>query len=411
MLTADHVRARRKNGELIVRPLDERERLRAHDLAARYLEVAGTCVGRARDELEEAWAAVPVAPRDRRLGDGLRKLIEDEAEFSAQSVVDPLALRSEVFLAASAARSGLGDDARFERSAILADAASRHGIALAELERALYADLKGEQILLSLGPLRPETLVDRYDGGQVQAVLLRAVRVVADISCASPAAYRAVFRELKFRRLMHRALRRDGGGYRIEIDGPYSLFESVTKYGLQLALVLPALKACDSLSLVADVRWGKQRDALVFRHQSRRAAPEARSSRSPVLREDVEALVAAFQALDTPWKVSENDEILDIPGSGVCVPDLVFSHPDARRRVFFEALGFWNRDAVWKRIELVKEGMSDPILFAASSRLRVSEQLLEDTETAALYVYKGVMSARAIERKLEGLIARSRSRL
>ena len=42
---------------------------------------------------------------------------------------------------------------------------------------------------------------------------------------------------------------RDGGGYRIEIDGPYSLFESVTKYGLELALLLPALEACDSVQL------------------------------------------------------------------------------------------------------------------------------------------------------------------
>ena len=32
------------------------------------------------------------------------------------------------------------------------------------------------------------------------------------------------------------------GTDRIEIDGPYSLFESVTKYGLQLAMVLPALE-------------------------------------------------------------------------------------------------------------------------------------------------------------------------
>ncbi len=51
---------------------------------------------------------------------------------------------------------------------------------------------------------------------------------------------------------------RVGGGYRIEIDGPYSLFESVTKYGLELALLLPALEACDSVQLVADLRWGKK---------------------------------------------------------------------------------------------------------------------------------------------------------
>ena len=76
MLTAEHVRARKKAGELIVRRLDPKERARALSLAEAFLAIARAHVGRTRDELVEAWAAVPVAPRDRRLADGLRKLVE-----------------------------------------------------------------------------------------------------------------------------------------------------------------------------------------------------------------------------------------------------------------------------------------------------------------------------------------------
>ena len=82
----------------------------------------------------------------------------------------------------------------------------------------------------------------------------------------------------------------------------------------------------------------------------------------------------------------------------MCVPDLVFGHKSRRTRVHFEALGFWSRDAVWKRIELVNEGIKTPILFAVSSRLRVSEAVLDDSETAALYVHKGVMSGKCSPR-------------
>jgi hypothetical protein len=412
MLTADHVRARRKNGELLVRPLDAREKDRARELAEAYLEVALAFVGRSRDELEDAWSAVPTAPRDKRLADGLRKLIDDTCEFSAQAPVEPAVLRSEIFLAASAARKALAPEARFDRSSLVAAAAAAHSATDTDIERSLYADLRGEQILLSLGPLRAASLVERYDSGQVQAVLLRAVRVVADVACATPAAYRALFRELKFRRLLHRALRREEGGYRIEIDGPYSLFDSVTKYGLQLALVLPALEACDSLSLVAEVRWGKEREPLAFRHSRQNAGREAAAEDGSSgrgagrLRDDVAALVEAFGALDTPWTARENDRILDLPGVGVCVPDLVFERAGSAATVYFEALGFWSRDAVWKRVELVEGGLASPILFAASSRLRVSEAVLDGADTAALYVYKGVMSARAIERKLDALCDR-----
>ena len=39
-----------------------------------------------------------------------------------------------------------------------------------------------------------------------------------------------------------------GAGYAIDIDGPFSLFEQTTKYGLRLALALPAIMASTSPS-------------------------------------------------------------------------------------------------------------------------------------------------------------------
>lgn len=414
MLTADLVRARTKNGELFVQPLKPLERPRALELSAAYLEVASGCVGRRREELVEAWNAVPTAAREKRLADGLRKLIDDTCDFEAESKVDPAELRSEVFLAASAARHSTTDEARFERGAVTRSIEALRTLDAGDVDRALYADLKAEQILQSVTAIAPEQLVERYDHGQVQAVLLRAVKVIADVTCARPDAYRALFRELKFRRLLYRIEVRADGGYRLEIDGPFSLFESVTKYGLELALMLPALEACDSLLLVAEVRWGKDRKPLKFRHVHRGdedgngdATETKRRARKPKLRDDVQALADTFEALGTGWSVRPAKEILDLPGIGVCVPDLVFAHASSGARVHFEALGFWSRDAVWKRVELVKEGVRTPILFAVSSRLRVSEAVLDDSETAALYVYKGVMSARGVLGKLEEIAGRA----
>lgn len=404
MLTADHVRARKKAGELIVRPLDAKERARAAEIVEAFLAIARDHVGRTRDELVEAWAAVPVAPRERKLADGLRKLVEDACDLSAQTAVDPIELRREVFSAASTRRRE-STDGRVDRAAVLEAVATSHGLSAEDVERALYADLKGAQILTAASALAPSVFVERYDHGQVQAVLLRATRVVADVTCAAPAAYRALFRELKFRRLLHRIERREGG-YRIDIDGPFSLFESVTRYGLALALLLPALEECDRLALVAEVRWGQRREPLVFRHVVARSETNGSPRSFSGVRDDVAEFVETFRALGTPWQVKENEDILDLPGIGVCIPDLVFSHSKSRERVYFEALGFWSRDAVWKRVELAKKGLGRRVLFAVSSRLRVSEAVLADEDAAALYVYKGVMSARSVEKKLDALAAR-----
>lgn len=403
MLTADHVRGRRKNGELVVRPLNDGERTRALTVAEAYVGIARASVGRRREEIVQAWSAVPVAARDKRISDGLRKLVEDDCEFDVVAPSDPVELRSAIFLRASAARQGLEGPARFERGAILEPVALEQKLSTADLERALYADLKGEQILCGVKVASATFIVRDYERGQAQAVLLRAEKVVADVLCATPAAYRGLFHELKFRRLLYRIEPRETG-YRIEIDGPYSLFESVTKYGLGLALVLPALEACDSLTLVAQIRWGKTREPLLFRHEHRNDADPLRPPTR--LRDDVESLRDAFAALDTPWRVRVSTQIFDLPGVGVCVPDLVFQHEAGGESVHFEALGFWSRDAVFRRVDLVQRGLTRPMLFAVSSRLRVSEAVLDPDEPASLYVYKGTMNARAVERKLDEVRSR-----
>ena len=76
----------------------------------------------------------------------------------------------------------------------------------------------------------------------------------------------------------------------------------------------------------------------------------------------------------------------------------------AKTKVYLEVMGFWSRAAVWQRVELIQAGLETPVLFAVPQRLRVSEAVLPDDVPGALYVYKGVMSAKAIEERLDGFL-------
>jgi hypothetical protein len=50
-------------------------------------------------------------------------------------------------------------------------------------------------------------------------------------------------------------------------------------------------------------------------------------------------------------------------------------------------------------VELAKKGLAARVVYCVSSRLRVSEEVLADDAHAALYVYKGSISAsKVIER-------------
>ncbi|HEX6277502.1 MAG TPA: DUF790 family protein [Polyangiaceae bacterium] len=402
MLSPEHVRVRQKGGELKLLGFERGLEERAVALARDVLDIARQHVGQAREDVVRAWLAIEHAPRERRILNGLMKLVEDGSEFEMPEGVDCPALRSAVFLEAAARRRS-DEPHAFDRSALIAELAERNGMTPEALEAALFADLRGAHRLVKSSPLGPESLVEAYRQAQVQAVLLRAVRVVADVRCATPDAYRELFRKLKFRRLLHRTTRLDDGGYRIEIDGPYSLFQGVAKYGLELALTLPALEACSSLELAAEVRWSERSRSLVFRH-SGGAKPRAGDENSG-LRSEVVELADALNAARGDFHASPAERLFDLPGLGVCVPDLRLVRARDGAEVFVEVLGYWSRASVWKRVELAEHGLGAKILFAVSSRLRVSEDVLAESDVSALYVYKGKINPQALLRKVEALAA------
>ena len=400
MISPDLVRVRKKNGVLSLPKPTADALLRARQLAEQVLLALAGAVEETRTVVDEALSELESTPQEKKLLLALKKLALDDSTFDGNAAVDAPTLRREVFSRAVLARQALAIGARFDREAVLAEAAAALGIDAGALESGLYSDLRSAERLLKAPPYDADGLLARHARAEVQAVLLCSVRVVVEVRCASADQYRALFHKLKFRQLLFQMTAREDGGYRIEIDGPYSLFESVTKYGLELALLLPALEACDSVKLEAELRWGKKRDELRFLLDLQQAA----SSEPTPPRDDIQALLDAF-AQSTAWSADAAQEVLELPGIGLCVPDLSFTHRETGEVVLCEVLGFWNRAAVWRRIELVEQGLAAKIVFVVSARLRVSEELLDGADSAALYVYKGAINPKALERKLGELVA------
>jgi uncharacterized protein len=405
MLTADHIDARKQGEWLVLRRLDARDRDEAQELATAYLETATTHVGRTQAELAEAWQAIETNARQRRVAAGLRKLVEDGCVFDEESAIDPVTVRRAVFLRATQTRRTRDVLRPFGREEVMQEIAASLGQTSEAVERALFADLHGEHVLRSAPGSEATSVVDAYELGRAQAVLLRAVRVRCDVKVGSPLAVRAFFAWLKFQRLLFTTERAADGGFSITIDGPFSMFESVTKYGLRLALVLPALRTLDVWSLEAHIRWGKERTALRFRMSSADGGAQtsvASGAIAEALSDDARTLLDGLVALPkSRWKAAIAAALLDRPGLGVCVPDLVLHREGSNEPVYVEVLGFWSRDAVWRRVELAQQGLGARIVFCASSRLRVSPEVIGESAPAALYVYKGKPSARALVEHVE----------
>jgi predicted nuclease of restriction endonuclease-like RecB superfamily len=114
---------------------------------------------------------------------------------------------------------------------------------------------------------------------------------------------------------------------------------------------------------------------------------------------------AAPAATDSGWNVAPSRRVLDLPGLGVCVPDLVLKRKSDGEEVLVEVLGYWSREGVWKRVELAQRGLGARLLFVVNARLRVSEEVLDESSAATLYVWKTRINPSTLLRRADELAA------
>jgi uncharacterized protein len=401
VLTVDLVQTYRRDDRLFVRRLNRDLLTRASTLAKAYIAIAESHLGKPQEVFDAACKAVEVRARDKKLAAGLLKLVKDRCTFEMAIDLDPVSLRQAVFREASRVRQSAAVTEDFDREQILTCVGDLFDIDGDTADHALFSDLRSAHTLQTFDPISSEKLIVQYQRAQEQAVLLKATRVVVEIEPMSAPLLRRLFHRLKFLRLLFRIQPLSNQAFCITLDGPFSLFSSVTKYGLQLALVIPALDACGKWRLSAEVIWGKEKRRMQFSLKGRGDFVEADDTSGQILSDDVQQLISRFESLGADWSIAPATDILEVPGKEICVPDIVFTHALTGEVVYLEVMGFWSREAVWRRVELVEAGLNAHIIFAVSKRLRVSEAILDEDLPGILYIYKGVMNAAKIARLLD----------
>jgi len=360
-------------------------------------------VGSSVTELDEAVRYVSDGEPDRVRVAGFVKLLRDLCEVDTAADVDPVELRAEVFASASEARKNLGVRDEFDRESVLTQCAAARGVSSARIQELMFADLPGAQVIRSMSPVTAEDLLHRYNLALAQGVLLRATRVTIILEPTTAPRLRQLLGAIKFRRLMYRISGSSDEGYEIELDGPMSLFESTHRYGMQLALFLPVLVAGDGWNLEAQLRWGKDRRDAVFCMDDCEGHVSHYVHEANEL-EEIGQLVDTFSRQASGWEVSRTSRIFIIKGETVFVPDLLFTKTGTEHRVYLEAFGYWNRDAVFDRVEVLRRNLGERFILAVSKKLRVSPDVACDGFPGRIVVYGGSISAASVRRALDEIV-------
>ncbi|MEM9290876.1 MAG: DUF790 family protein [Acidobacteriota bacterium] len=405
MLTNDLVRVRVVKQEVRPQYVDPADS-QLLDLAGSLLELFRQHQGRSKGSLDAELAELLGTGTTFQLHRGLAKLLFDRCELDTRSEAEPVEVRELLF--SLAAKAWRGDSAGEElrgttprREELVAAVGQRLGITPEQVEAALYADLKSEQVLSSFDDLSAPALLDRYNLALAQAVLLRARELTLELGDAEPRTLRAVLSKLKFHQLLYRVKRRPEG-WRVSVDGPLSLFSANSRYGMQMASFLPALISLPHWGLEARILWGKSRRTKRFRLDPSAGLKSKRSLRGTWRPEELGYLPQRFAKLGTPWVLDLDVEPMDLGDQGVLIPDYVFRHPRGTV-VHMEVFGYWNRGAVAKRVQLLRRRGPKNLILALSKSLAGDGESLADLPSE-VYVFRTAPVAREVVKRLDAFL-------
>ncbi len=381
MLTGKMVSVRYARDRIIPRYLDVNDP-GWREVAERLLTLFRGQEGRTRGELEEEQSELFGDDPSQLVHQGLAKLLEDRCEFETVSGHPPEAIRAAVFGAAARHRlapSGPEDVAepRFDRDAVLREAANELSLTPQVVEQGLFADLKSEQRLVHFKDISGEHLLLRYNVALAQAVLYRCTGLHVTIRNEPPQRYRQLLRRVKFHRLICAMERVGENSWRLHLDGPLSLFSATQKYGLQLALFFPAVLLCRDFEVRAELRWGPQRKAKVFLATPGDGLESHYADSGTYVPAELALFVEMFRKRVADWDIVEETEVFPLGSAGFWVPDFRLVHKATGRRVLFEVLGFWRRASAEQHLGRLREHVREPFLLAVSDQLHIEEAELE----------------------------------
>jgi hypothetical protein len=398
---------------LIHRPYGETIQPKRLALSRENLAIAQTLIdlfqahqGQPQGDLNQQLQELEGEETDYRIKRGLAHLLRSSfSTYEPVSPLEPAMLRERVFaLASGTVPSPTATQRHLQTLADQLSQALDRVVSPPEIQQGLYADLKENHILTQFEPPTPGALIHRYNLSQVQGIFYRASQVTLQAYRNDPGEYKLLFRYLKLFRLMTYIEGDADQGFSITIDGPTSLFKPSTRYGLDMAKLIPAILHVTRWRLTARLyerdRYSQQLRERQFTLDSECGLVSHYPPGKPYDSMVEESFANRWPHGKTPWRLEREVDLVPIPGS-VMIPDFRLVHPDGRSYLL-EIVGYWRPEYLRKKFAQVRKSQCQTLILAVSERLNLEKAGVQITDIPAQVVwFKGKLSPQAVMDCLE----------
>ncbi|MBN3888699.1 MAG: DUF790 family protein [Nostoc sp. JL31] len=380
----------RQNGEEII-PKRLKIDQKTSELAIELINYFQSAVGKTQGVLERQLTDFEGDSTDYRVKRGLAYILKSSfCTFEVVSPLEPQMLRERVFsLAAKSVSSRESTQVTLGKIADELTQELEREVLLEQVRNGLYADLSENKILTVFDAPTAPDLLNRYNLSQVQGVFYKASQLVLNAHRNVPGEYKLLFRYLKLFQLMAYIEGDADHGFTITIDGPTSLFNPSTRYGLAIAKLIPALLHVTKWSLSSILQT---RDAYTNTWKTGRFTLNSECglvSHYPPGKPYDSMLEASFadkwDALKSGWALEREVDLIPIPGS-VMIPDFRLVHADGRT-FLLEIVGYWRPEYLQKKFSQVRRAGRDDLILAISERLNLEKAGVKLNDVPARIVW------------------------
>ena len=332
-------------------------------LAERLIAIFENSVGTTREELDEQLERITAAYNDVKLARGLVKILLDRCEFTGCKDQDYPAARHALFLRSAALLRSpdCPEDPQEYRARLM----EREEV----LREAVYPDLPENERLLSVRKTFPKELLERYNMSLAQSLMLFSDGLDCKICADNQAALRRLFKYLKFFRLLFRAelangkKKSDPPMIRLRIDGPASILDNSTRYGLQLASFFPAVCAMRLWQVSCTLKVRTRTMRLNLDESSRLVCHYANFG--AYIPEEIRMFQDHFnQAGNSGWTLVPREGYLKLEDNQLTFPDFRF-RSDNGTEIDVELFHQWHKTPLKERLDYLEKHPGTPLILGA----------------------------------------------
>jgi predicted nuclease of restriction endonuclease-like RecB superfamily len=346
-------------------------------------------IGTTRGMIDEQIVDYFGEEKETNLPRALAHLLDERCVYVTASFDTPQTIRDRLFLRAAQQRKSLNIGATFNRDELIRELALEYSVPDAYIEQSLFADLPGEQVLSEFKALQPIELLQLYNLSLVQSIMLRSTSIDVVLRDNSIEWYRRFFQMVKFYRLIVDLEQVGDSTYRLTFDGPMSLFAATTRYGLQIANLLPLILQSQAFELKATLAWGPTRKKKWMLVDPDDNLVAGQIDDSQYMPQDLQDFYQLFQKKIHDIEIVINTDLISMR-QNIWLPDFKLIHKHSGSIVYLELLGYWRRANLERRLQILQQ--CDVRWLLAISRSLHTDKHLDLASHPNVYLYRSFPS-------------------